>query len=267
MNEAELERAKTLLARLMAFPTISDQSNLPLIDFVESYLLAEGAPFVRLPNAAGDKAAILATIGPARDGGVVLSGHTDVVPTAGSGLDERSLRDARGGGPHFRPRLLRHEGLRRLRAGDDPALQGGRPQAPHSYRAELRRGDDLPRLARHHPPLRREIPGPSLVIVGEPSMMAVADAHKSVATFRTIVTGHEAHSANPTLGANAIAVAADIVSEIGRLAREYESHGERDPRFIRRGRRCMSGSSRAARRATFSRANAGFTGSSAACPA
>ena len=61
-------------------------------------------------------------------------------------------------------------------------------------------------------------------------MMEVADAHKSVATLRTRVTGHEAHSALPALGANAVAAAADVVSEIGRLAREYES-GPLDPRF------------------------------------
>src|SRR5271166_6960819 len=76
----------------------------------------------------------------------------------------------------------------------------------------------------------RDEPVPGAVIVGEPTMMAVADAHKSVATFRTLVTGHEAHSALPALGANAVAVAADIVSEIGRLAREYEQ-GPLDPRF------------------------------------
>ena len=68
------------------------------------------------------------------------------------------------------------------------------------------------------------------VIVGEPTMMAVADAHKSVATFRTLVTGREAHSALPALGANAVAAAADVVSEIGRLARAYEE-GPLDPRF------------------------------------
>ena len=61
-------------------------------------------------------------------------------------------------------------------------------------------------------------------------MMKVADAHKSVATFRTVVTGHEAHSALPALGANAVAAAADVVSEIGRLARAYEE-GPLDPRF------------------------------------
>jgi acetylornithine deacetylase len=73
-------------------------------------------------------------------------------------------------------------------------------------------------------------PLPAAVIVGEPTMMAVADAHKSVATFRTVVSGHEAHSALPMLGANAVAAAADVVSEIGRLARAYEE-GPLDPRF------------------------------------
>ena len=76
----------------------------------------------------------------------------------------------------------------------------------------------------------KEEPLPAAVIVGEPTMMAVADAHKSVATFRTVVSGHEAHSALPELGANAVAAAADVVSEIGRLARAYEE-GPLDPRF------------------------------------
>ena len=67
----------------------------------------------------------------------------------------------------------------------------------------------------------RDEPRPGAVIVGEPTMMEVADAHKSVATLRTLVTGHEGHSALPTLGANAVAAAADVVGEIGRLAREY----------------------------------------------
>ena len=52
----------------------------------------------------------------------------------------------------------------------------------------------------------KDEPLPAAVIVGEPTMMAVADAHKSVATFRTLVTGREAHSALPALGANAVAV-------------------------------------------------------------
>ena len=72
-----------LLERLVAFDTESDKSNLPLIAFVEDYLRGQGVATLRAPNAAGDKAALLATIGPEVDGGIVLSGHTDVVPVAG----------------------------------------------------------------------------------------------------------------------------------------------------------------------------------------
>ena len=68
-----------------------------------------------------------------------------------------------------------------------------------------------------------DLPRPAAVIVGEPTLMQVADAHKGVATFRTVVRGVEAHSAQPALGANAISAACEIVTEIDRLAREIEA--------------------------------------------
>ena len=68
-----LAEAKALLTRLTAFESVSDTSNLPLIGFVEGYLREHGLESRRAPNAAGDKAAILATIGPRVDGGVVRS--------------------------------------------------------------------------------------------------------------------------------------------------------------------------------------------------
>ena len=76
-------RAKAILARLIAFDSVSDRSNLPAVDYVEDYLAGPDAPTWRAPNAAGDKAALLTTIGPMVEGGVVLSGHTDVVPVEG----------------------------------------------------------------------------------------------------------------------------------------------------------------------------------------
>src|SRR5215216_6420363 len=72
-----------LLARLVAFDTESQRSNLALIDFVADYLASLGLASSRMSNAAGDKAALFCTIGPADRGGVLLSGHTDVVPVAG----------------------------------------------------------------------------------------------------------------------------------------------------------------------------------------
>src|SRR5690348_9282472 len=75
--------AEELLARLVAFDTTSRDGNLPLVEFVESYLESWGVPHVRVDYEAGRKTNLFATIGPAIAGGIVLSGHTDVVPVDG----------------------------------------------------------------------------------------------------------------------------------------------------------------------------------------
>jgi acetylornithine deacetylase len=82
-NSDALARTLPLIERLVGFNTESSKPNLPLIEFVEDYLGQLNVPFVRVPNAEGDKAAVFATVGPMQDGGIVLSGHTDVVPVAG----------------------------------------------------------------------------------------------------------------------------------------------------------------------------------------
>ena len=79
--------ARELMDRLVGFPTVSRDSNLELIDFVEEYLSDLGVSATRVPNEDGTKAALYAHIGPQVDGGVVLSGHTDVVPVDGQDWD------------------------------------------------------------------------------------------------------------------------------------------------------------------------------------
>src|SRR5436309_14089258 len=94
----DLSRAKTLLADLIAFPTVSDRSNLALIGYVAEYLKRLGVEPRLDPNAAGDTAALLATFGTEIDGGVLLSAHTDVVPVEGQPWtgDPFALREADG---------------------------------------------------------------------------------------------------------------------------------------------------------------------------
>ena len=231
MSADRLASAKELLARLVAIESVSDRSNLPVVDFVESYLVALGVSVARAPNATGEKSALLATIGPRVDGGVVLSGHTDVVPVEGQSWtsDPFSLRAANG--------RLYGRGACDMKGFDACVLAMAsvfkaaplkRPvHIVLSYDEETTCLGSRDIIAR----FGKDEPRPGAAIVGEPTLMAVADAHKSVATLHTLVTGHEAHSAMPMLGANAVAIAADIVSEIGRLAREYEK-GPLDPRFI-----------------------------------
>ena len=230
MSDDRLANAKALLARLVAFDSVSHASNLPIIGFVEDYLASQGVATRRAPNAAGDKAAILATIGPPVDGGVVLSGHVDVVPVEGQpwSSDPFDLREASG--------RLYGRGACDMKGFDACVLA----MVPTLKRAALRRPvhivlsyDEETTCLGSRDVIGwfgRDEPRPGAVIVGEPTMMEVADAHKGVATLHTRVFGHEAHSALPALGANAVAAAADVVSEIGRLAREYEE-GPCDPRF------------------------------------
>jgi acetylornithine deacetylase len=223
--------AMTLLERLVAFDSQSEKSNLPLIDFVEDYLQTLDIPVLRAPNAAGDKAALLATIGPLAGGGIVLSGHTDVVPVEGQKWtgDPFKLRHASG--------RLYGRGACDMKGFDAIALA----MVPHFKAAGLRRPiqillsyDEETSCEGSLDFIRRfggDVPLPAAVIVGEPTMMEVVDAHKSIATFRTTVTGYEAHSAKPALGADAVACACDIVSEIYRLARAGEVPDRLNPRF------------------------------------
>jgi len=226
-----LDAAKALLARLVAFDTVSDRSNLPLVAFVESYLQSLGVASRRFPNAQGDKATLLATIGPMAPGGVALSGHTDVVPVEGqpwSG-DPFALREIDG--------RLYGRGACDMKGFDAavlamvPAFLAAPLRRPvHivlSYDEETTCLGPLDAIAR----FGLDVAPPALVVVGEPTMMQVADAHKGVATFRTLARGVEAHSARPALGANAISAACEIVAEIDRLGRAFEAPELADPRF------------------------------------
>ena len=220
MTSDPLTRARDLLARLVAFPTVSDRSNLELIGFVADYLRKLGLDPRLAPNAQGDKAALLVTFGPEIDGGIVLSGHTDVVPVEGQPWtsDPFALREADG--------KLYGRGACDMKGFAACALA----LAPELARARLARPihlvlsyDEETTCLGSLDFIRRfgvDLPRPAAVIVGEPTLMQAADAHKGVATFRTVVKGVEAHSAQPALGANAISAAAEIVAEIDRLARE-----------------------------------------------
>ncbi|MDP2355519.1 MAG: acetylornithine deacetylase [Beijerinckiaceae bacterium] len=229
-SDSRLNAAVEVLDRLIAFDTESSKSNLELVAFVESLLRAHDVPFVIVPNATGDKAAVFVTIGPMIDGGVVLSGHTDVVPVTGQSWTSD-------------PFTLRREGSRLYGRGATDmkgfdavclAMIDEFKRAPlkkpiHillSYDEETTCAGPLDTIAR----FGLDLPRPAAVIIGEPTLMEVADAHKSIATFYTTVRGLEAHSSKPNLGANAIEGAAALVADLYRFADEMAA-GDGDDRF------------------------------------
>ncbi len=229
-SDSRLNAAIEVLDRLIAFDTESSKSNLELVAFVEGLLQAHDVPFVVVPNATGDKAAIFVTIGPMIDGGVVLSGHTDVVPVTGQSWTGDPFKLRREGSRLYGRGTTDMKGFDAVcLAMIDEFKRAPLKKPIHillSYDEETTCAGPLDTIAR----FGLDLPRPASVIVGEPTLMEVADAHKSIATFYTTVRGLEAHSSKPNLGANAIEGAAALVADLYRFADEMAA-GEGDDRF------------------------------------
>ncbi|MCJ2108147.1 acetylornithine deacetylase [Methylobacterium sp. E-041] len=220
-----------ILAHLVGFDTESSKPNLDLIDWVAAYLDGWGVPHLRIPNAAGDRAALFATIGPQVDGGVVLSGHTDVVPVTGQAwtADPFTLRVA-DGRAYGRGAVDMKGFCATALALVPDCLAAGLKRPIHillSYDEETTCLGVMDAIAR----FGVDLPRPGAVIVGEPTDLEVADAHKSIVTFHTTVHGHEAHSAKPMLGANAVMAACDLVSGLNAIADRMIARGDASGRF------------------------------------
>lgn len=226
-----LERAIELTSRLVAFDTESSRSNLPLIDFVEAYLREQGVPYARASNAAGDKAAIFATIGPMAPGGVVLSGHTDVVPVEGQEWSADPFTLRRDSERLYGRGAVDMKGFGAVALAMIPEFRKATLARPvHimlSYDEETTCLGPLDLIAR----LGLDLPRPGAVIVGEPTSMQVADAHKSVTTHLTRVRGFEIHSANLHRGVSAVHIACRLVVELERIAAELREAGDPSGRF------------------------------------
>jgi acetylornithine deacetylase len=217
-------QATTILERLIAFDTTSRGSNLELIAYVETELASMGASSTRVGNEGGTKSSLYATLGPAREGGVLLSGHTDVVPVDGQAWSSDPFRLTQRGERLYGRGTCDMKGFLSLALAAAPAFMraGGRPvHLAFSYDEEI--GClGAPALIRE---IAAHVPAPRAVIVGEPTNMAVVSGHKSVSVWTVTVTGHEAHSSLTHLGLSANAVAARLMGSLQRIADELETRG------------------------------------------
>lgn len=204
--------ARDLLEKLVAFPTVSRDSNLALIDFVEAYLAEYGVKAHRVYNPDGDKASLYAHIGPEVDGGVVLSGHTDVVPVDGQAWDTDPFVVTEVDGKLYGRGTCDMKGFDALALWAVPlALEKGikRPfQIALSYDEEVG-CIGAPPMIDHM--LGSEMPKASTVIVGEPSMMKTVTGHKGGIGFKTHIRGFEVHSSLMHTGVSAIMEAAKVI--------------------------------------------------------
>ena len=232
MTDEAAQRLQTslqLLEALVGFDTVSSKSNLPLVEHVEAYLGGHNIDVTRVPDETGTRAALFATVGPRIDGGVVLSGHSDVVPVAGQRWSGDPFALRRDGDKLIGRGTCDMKGFDAVSLAMLPELARMPLKRPvHlllSYDEEVGCLGSLPTIAR----FGVDLPRPALALVGEPTGMQVVNAHKSIATYVTVVHGRAAHSANPRLGASAIEAACALIAELTRFGDALEEDG--DPSF------------------------------------
>ncbi|WP_299236755.1 acetylornithine deacetylase [uncultured Halomonas sp.] len=224
--------AADMLDRLVGFPTVSRDSNLELIAFVESLLDEHDVPHWRVESDDGSKANLLARIGPNVAGGVVLSGHTDVVPVDGQpwSTDPFTLTD-KGDGRLYARGTCDMKGFIACALSEVPRWARLELEKPIwlalSYDEEVG-CIGAPRMIER---LMAEHPRPAAVIVGEPTLMHPVVAHKGATNLRTTVTGRASHSSQVNQGVSAIHVAARLVTHIEDVMADLKAEGRIDEAF------------------------------------
>lgn len=212
------------LEALIGFDTTSRDTNLELIAYVESFLGGHGVVSRRVSNADASKANLYATIGPAVPGGVVLSGHTDVVPVDGQSWRSDPFTLTRRGDRLYGRGTCDMKGFLALALAIVPAFTRGATARPihlaFSYDEEV--GClGAPSMIRE---LVADLPAPLAVVVGEPTNMEVVSGHKGISTWRVTVKGHEAHSSLTHLGLSANMIAVGLMARLRDLADALERH-------------------------------------------
>ena len=225
------DAVREMIARLVGFDTVSRNSNLPLIEFAESWLSALEVESCRVPNAVGDKANLYATIGPKAPGGVILSGHTDVVPVDGQPWDSDPFT------------LTERDGKLYGRGSADMKsfIAIYLALAPEMVKAGLKRpihlamtyDEELSCLGA--PDLIREmaaaLPPCAAAIVGEPTEMKVVTGNKGIMCLNVRIRGHEVHSSRLFEGASAVMAGARLVAWCDQVSRENRAAADPESPF------------------------------------
>ncbi len=200
-----------IMERLVAFPTVSRDTNLPLVDWVEDYLKSHGITAHRHYNEDNEKAAIFAHVGPEEEGGIVLSGHTDVVPVDGQPWASDPFTVVERDGKYYGRGCCDMKGFDALSIWALVEAQYRdvtRPlQLALSYDEEIGCTGAPPMIER----MQEVLPKAKTVLVGEPSMMTAVTAHKGGRAFWVHMHGFEVHSSLMHTGVNAIMYGAKLI--------------------------------------------------------
>lgn len=218
-----LARAEGILEKLVGFDTTSHRTNLPLIIYIESLLKQADIPFQRVMNESGDKCSLFATIGPDVAGGIGLSGHTDVVPVDGQVWTSDPFTLTKRGERLYGRGTTDMKGFVACTLASLDLFKRADLLRPihllFSYDEEVGCTGVRPMISE----LGGRLAKPSMILVGEPTKCEVVDAHKSILSFVTKITGLEAHSSLLHKGVSAIVPAARLIAKLDDIQTELAS--------------------------------------------
>ncbi len=217
-----------ILARLIAFDTVSANANRPLIDWVAGFLAGHGIAATVIPDAGGDKANLYATAGPQDRGGVLLSGHTDVVPVEGQAWTKPPFALSKADGRYYGRGTADMKGF--VACALTAMIDASARDLAVPMHLALSYDEEVGCLGVHSlidmlaaAPFR-----PVMCIVGEPTGMAVATGHKGKIGMRAVFAGREGHSALAPLAVNALHMGADFINAVRAMQARIEATGARD---------------------------------------
>ena len=216
------------LDNLIAFETVTAGPNGDIISYISDYMNAHGATVAQIDGSDEEKSGLVATFGPETEGGIVLSGHTDVVPVTGQNwtlpaftltrtedrLYGRGTTDMKG----FLACMLHAADLAADKTLNAPL------KLVFSYDEEI----GCVGIQEMAPNLADLLGAPRMCIVGEPTGMQVARGHKGKAAFKAICHGQAGHSALAPCFVNAIHLATDLVTALRDVQSRLETEGARD---------------------------------------
>jgi len=220
-----------ILETLVGFPSVSAQSNLPIIDYIQDFLSKRGFLVKRIADTTGQKAGLFASIGPGGPGGVMLSGHTDVVPVEGQAWssDPFTLRHI-DGRAYGRGTADMKGNLACMMALADRAKTRALT-APLKLAFSFDEEVGCLGIPQMLPVLDTVFGTPAMCFVGEPTSMRIATGHKGKAALRTVCRGTAGHSAQAPEYLNALHLAADFVMGLRALQTQLKQGGTPDTAY------------------------------------
>ncbi|MDX8482534.1 acetylornithine deacetylase [Mesorhizobium sp. VK24D] len=224
------EKAIDILAKLVAFPSISSAANHDIIAYIADYFGDLGASVRRLPSDQAGKENLWVTFGKEANGGIVLSGHVDVVPVAGQDWHRPPFALTREAGKVYGRGTTDMKGFVACVMAAASQIDSSTLARPLHVAVTFDEEVGCHGARELVAFLKQTGTRPAAIFVGEPTGMAVVDRHKGSAGFTTEIAGKAAHSSQIHLGLNAIQVAAELIAFLSSLG-EMQKAGQADDAF------------------------------------